>query len=424
LTPVRAYGILRAVTLVFAIVQIKRSRFFLVEIHDEKLADVAQLLRGEVEISYETRIKAISMLTEAEHVLSLDEVRWLYGVSAHEWTHRSKLMAQLQIPSEVLDSLVEKGLLVSTSNDEATRRLKEREEAFEDNIWHPYAAFYHLMTKHPAGLYRLGYTPLVDMESASQKSAGNAERNVDRHGDPPPPFHDPPEVEETLPLPRVEKDGALYETLMKRRTGRAFDATKELSQEDFVTLLHYVGGCHGFCRMSENVTLLKRTSPSGGSLHPIEIYPLVLRVEGFEPGLYHYNSRDHALGRLRSLPLAEAAELAGKLAADQLFAGEAHLIFLMTARFERNFWKYRNSVKTHSVILLEAGHLSQTFQLVCSDLGLSPFFVGMDAAAIDEALGIDGITEGAVGLAGCGVALAGEDYGLHFEPYVPGETKL
>ncbi len=411
---------------VFSIVQIKRSRFFLLDIHDERLADVAQLLRGEVEISYETRIRAISMLTESEHDLSVDDVRWLYAVSAHEWRHRSKLLSQLGIPGEALDHLVEIGLLVSTSGDEELRRLKEREEAFDENVWHPYAAFYHLMSKHPAGLNRLGYTPLVDLESASRKSAENAERNVERHGPPPPLFHEVAEAEETIALPRIDKDGDFYQVLRKRRTARAFDSSKLLSQEDFLTLLQYVGGCQGTFQISENVTLQKRTSPSGGALHPVEIYPFLLRVEGFDPGIYHYDPRDHALARIRSYTLPQAEELAGRMAAEQMFAGESQLIFLMTARFHRNFWKYRNNVRTHAVVLFDAGHLCQTFQLTSAELGLVSFFVGIDAVAIDETLGIDGIQEGAVALVGCGIPLPGgtdgSDFGLPFELHKPGSS--
>ena len=43
---------------------------------------------------------------------------------------------------------------------------------------------------------------------------------------------------------------------------------------------------------------LKRTSPSGGGLHPVEAYPLIRNVEGIKPGLYHYDARDHALERI------------------------------------------------------------------------------------------------------------------------------
>ena len=56
-------------------------------------------------------------------------------------------------------------------------------------------------------------------------------------------------------------------------------------------VLHHVFGCHGHVPVLDGIVALKRTSPSGGGLHPVEAYPLVLRVEGVEPGLYHYRAR-------------------------------------------------------------------------------------------------------------------------------------
>jgi hypothetical protein len=55
--------------------------------------------------------------------------------------------------------------------------------------------------------------------------------------------------------------------------------------------------------------------------------------------------------------------------------------FVMTARFARSFWKYRRHAKILRAILLDAGHLSQTFYLVCTQLGLGPYIT----AAIDDA---------------------------------------
>ncbi|MDF5808502.1 hypothetical protein P4123_14470 [Pseudomonas aeruginosa] len=43
---------------------------------------------------------------------------------------------------------------------------------------------------------------------------------------------------------------------------------------------------------------VRKTSPSGGSLHPVEVYPIVLNVDGIERGIYHYSVRRHGLERL------------------------------------------------------------------------------------------------------------------------------
>ena len=70
---------------------------------------------------------------------------------------------------------------------------------------------------------------------------------------------------------------------------------------ELATLLRWVWGAHGTLRLAGADLGLRRTSPSGGSLHPIEVYPLVRRVEGIAPGLYHYLGREHALERIAAL---------------------------------------------------------------------------------------------------------------------------
>ena len=114
------------------------------------------------------------------------------------------------------------------------------------------------------------------------------------------------------------------------------------------------------------------------------------------------------------------------MAAGQDFAASAHVLLLMTARFHRNFWKYRRNVRTYGVVLQDAGHLSQTLYLVCTDLGLGAFYAAFDGPFVDEALGLDGVEEGTVGLAGCGVLPGAgvDDFSLDFFPYAPGETEV
>jgi SagB-type dehydrogenase family enzyme len=51
----------------------------------------------------------------------------------------------------------------------------------------------------------------------------------------------------------------------------------------------------------------------------------------------------------------------------------------MTALLERSMWKYHHS-HAYRVLLLDAGHLGQTFHLVATALGLAPF----TSAATDD----------------------------------------
>ena len=166
--------------------------------------------------------------------------------------------------------------------------------------------------------------------------------------------------------------------------------------------------------------VLKKTSASGGSLHPIEVYPLVRAVEGIEPGLYHYSVEQHGLEPIERLDAVEVEALARSFLGGQWYFSSAQVLFVMAARFDRSFWKYRDHDKAYSAILLDAGHLSQTLYLVCAELGLGAFVAGaVNDAAIDERLGLDSLAEGTLVVSGCGRP-APSGLEPRFEPFTPG----
>ena len=65
-------------------------------------------------------------------------------------------------------------------------------------------------------------------------------------------------------------------------------------------------------------------------------------------------------------------------------------------------WKYEHAHALR-VLLLDAGHLGQTFHLVCTALGLGPFTsAAFNALQVTEELGLDGIQEVAIYAAAVG----------------------
>lgn len=58
-------------------------------------------------------------------------------------------------------------------------------------------------------------------------------------------------------------------------------------------------GEHGKINAEPWGELLVKTYYSAGNRHPIEVYPVVAAVKGVEPGLYHYNVKDHSLELLK-----------------------------------------------------------------------------------------------------------------------------
>src|SRR5207342_1272949 len=147
----------------------------------------------------------------------------------------------------------------------------------------------------------------------------------------------------------------------------------------------------------------KKNSPSGGGLHPIEAFLLLQRVEGFAPGLYHYQCVEHALEPLRELPAEQAAAAAHELVAGQAWFANAPVLLLMAARFPRTFWKYRQHAKAWKVIQLDAGHLSQNLYLSATELGYGAFITGaINDRCAERLFGLDGMTIGAIAVSGFG----------------------
>jgi SagB-type dehydrogenase family enzyme len=82
-------------------------------------------------------------------------------------------------------------------------------------------------------------------------------------------------------------------------------------------------------------------------------------------------------------------------------------VVVMTAVFARTQWKYPAS-RAYRAVLLDAGHLGQTFCLVATWLGLAPFCtMALADSRIERDLGIDGVTESVLYAAGVGVRPAG-----------------
>jgi nitroreductase len=75
----------------------------------------------------------------------------------------------------------------------------------------------------------------------------------------------------------------------------------------------------------------------------------------------------------------------------------------MTAVFARTMWKYGRA-RAYRVVLLDAGHLCQTFCLTATRLGLAPFSTAaLRDSLIEKDLGLDGITESVLYVAGVGL---------------------
>jgi hypothetical protein len=85
-----------------------------------------------------------------------------------------------------------------------------------------------------------------------------------------------------LPRPKDRAGPSLWTAMGTRRSRRNYTPVP-LKEEELSQLLWAAAGV-----TNEVHGLPLRTVPSAGGLYPIEIYVVVNRVHGIEPGVYHY----------------------------------------------------------------------------------------------------------------------------------------
>lgn len=393
---------------------------------DGTFLDVPLLLRGVVSLTPLTEILAVSILRGEEYPITRQELDALLAVPSDGWTNLDEALATTGGDAALLTDLAEKGLLILDLADEPFVTLRARDERLAAEQWHLYAALFHFMTKWTD--VEVGWN-LFDTEAAPEEAGQEVDpmrEMVRRFGAPPGPFHERSPSIGTVELPIMGRSGGLYEALSRRKTTRDLDPAVPMMFEALATILWYVWGCHGYATITDDLIGLKKTSPSGGGLHPTEVYPLILNVDGLQPGLYHYSVREHALNCLVNLSREQAEEWASEFAARQEYVRTAGALFVMTSRFYRAFWKYRQHAQVFRVLLMDAAHLSQTFYLVCTDLGLGAFVTAaVNATNVERRLALDGFAEGAIAICGCGAPRAGTSrLDPRFLPFVPRTTDV
>jgi SagB-type dehydrogenase family enzyme len=203
-------------------------------------------------------------------------------------------------------------------------------------------------------------------------------------------YPDAPRIK--LPAPQSENGPDLWPIIKSRRSVRHFAA--EPLEVSMISQLLW--GTQGITH--ERGRYLFRAAPSAGALYPIETYLLILAVNDFEPGLYHYSVRDHSLEQLKAGILARQAAQA---ALDQEMVALAPVTFIWTGVFDRSKWKYRQ--RAYRYVYLDAGHIAAHLSLAATGLGLGSCQIA--AFYDDEAnalLEIDGETESVIYLSAVG----------------------
>lgn len=311
----------------------------------------------------------------------------LGALSPDEWTDSRQLSDDA---STALKRLLKVGLIISDGKRHAA--LRERDETLRSVHWHPLAATLHAFTRWQDA------DAVQAAKNTGTETAGELRQVL---GVPPVEALDRGDSEQRIALPRTARTD-FDQLLARRATCRNFDAEKPLPHALFAQLMERVFSAQSHVRVSDDTVFLKKTSPSGGGLHPIEAYLIVQNVEGVVPGLYHYHSIAHALEPLPA-PDRPLQELAMAAVAEQHWFANAHVMVLLAPRYDRSFWKYRNHAKAHRAITLEAGHLSQTLYLSATEAGLAAYITcAINEVPLEQAFALDPISSGALAICGFG----------------------
>jgi SagB-type dehydrogenase family enzyme len=271
-------------------------------------------------------------------------------------------------------------------------RADGRRASLADDVWSPWnpaAGFLHFSTK--------------DVPFVRESDAWPARMRRRARTEPMPPAVKPYPRSRRVALPEGRADGELPATLLARRTWRRFGSAA-LAADDLSTLLGLTFRIQAWMPVAGVGRMPLKTAPSGGARHSIEAYVLARRVRGLDPGLYHYAPDRHGLDLLRRG--ATSAQIERYLPSQWWFRGAAAVVF-MTSVFPRVAWRYRYP-RAYRAVLIEAGHLCQTFLLMATRLGLAPFCtMALADSRIERDLEIDGVTESVLYAAGVGTRPAG-----------------
>jgi SagB-type dehydrogenase family enzyme len=250
--------------------------------------------------------------------------------------------------------------------------------------WNPAAAFFHFSTK--------------DVRFYRDEAAVDRLLRQKARVSPPPPSVKRYRSVRRVNLPTIPVEGEFPEALLARRTWRRF-SRRPVSLADLSLLLGLTWRVQSWFDIPGLPSLPAKTSPSGGARHSIEVYVLARRVDRLPPGLYHYGADRHRLELIKAG--ASASQITSYLPSQSWF-GSAAALMVMTSVFPRVQWKYDFS-RAYRMVLAEAGHFCQTFCLTATWLGLAPFCtMSLADSKIEQDLGIDGVTESVLYIAGVG----------------------
>lgn len=398
---------------------IRRAPYIFIRLRSTETIELRSLLQGDCQLLRSGILEIVEPFTGRARLTYPGELESLARVSDDEPVTIDRLLEEFGIEESRVGELVKMGVLTYDGDARWSRR--------NSLAWDSVASLFHVSCLYEAA--ELNVASAINIEEKITNADVDARHFIGRFGQPPPArlqYRSEETADHragTVGLPVDESpDDSFFKALSDRRTCRQF-AELPLELSKLATLLRWSFGVQGIARLSDEYWVPLKSSPSGGGMHPVEAYPMVCDVRGLEPGVYHYDAFGHLLEPIRYVPRDALRGVVGRLASGQEFAGTAAVSILLVARLGRNFWKYPDRSRTYSVVLQDAGHLSQTFYLTAARLGLGAFYTAAISGLVTSAeLGIDDSLDAPIGLCGCGYPDEFAARGIAVEGYIPGQS--
>jgi SagB-type dehydrogenase family enzyme len=195
-------------------------------------------------------------------------------------------------------------------------------------------------------------------------------------------------VQINLQKPSINQDVTL-KNLFQHRGMQPLDITL-LSR-----LLYYAFGQTGNRHMRVTGAHIKKTIPSGGSRHPLEVYLIIRKVPDLSCGIYHYQVKTHSLILCQELNQATAQKIINdEILLDQNRPGFPYSVALLySCVFARSMYRYRES-RSYRVMHYDLGHLTQNLCFMAQSYGLDLYSgYSCHENALDELIGLDSYME-------------------------------
>lgn len=264
--------------------------------------------------------------------------------------------------------------------------------------WDPLSKIFHIGCQNVGSSEEMDSFELAKTYLEHCKALSESEKNLDL-------FSDKGQSLITLPEPdlaSLEKVSYL-QAIKQRKTCRNFTGDTITLERLSSILYASFGLIHGEWKelQANNPTLpaMRKAAPASGGLHSEEAYVVAYRVKNLDNGLYHYRPQDH---KLAALKIGNFEQQVIKMNMNQFFSEGMAFGIYITSRLEKLWWKYKHS-RAYRVALLDLGHVSQTFLLSATAVGLKTWITGSFAdSEIDNFLGIDGHKESVILYVGAG----------------------